>query len=407
MKKTAFLQALVLVVLLTASWILLIKRSGSDEPVVEDAPVPVDSPAEAAPAAGTTTPAATEEAEPATEPVPAAARGNSLEGVPPLWVDWINYLQQQSTPEDLRNALLAMKKAVFSMEKGDATARLIELILSRVDLETGMPFRVGPGGNLDGGPTLQVLLADWLGQIDPERSAGLARLALSGGGTQLGPDLFVLHLRNFARGTPPGDERTLFMTGHFKVLLGHQPWMEEPTSAIAEAMDVAVYLQDPKLVPAIAGLTTDENADRLRHASSIALERMIDRDPLPSVRNLLSSPEGEAMSPAARAGFVARLDPVDAESQALLKGYLASPETSPGEAALFLAHFPNMNQTLSHNLLSTNFSNTESAGHMERLQRALETVRSWQADPELAALGEPLAETFSRLSTQVTGQPQP
>ncbi|MEX0326196.1 MAG: hypothetical protein AB3N33_08930, partial [Puniceicoccaceae bacterium] len=407
-KKTAFLQALVIVILLTASWFLSLTRKRSvDAPVSEEPASPTPTPIEES--LPDETPAEPEVVEQvaADEPAPAGTTVSNLGAVPPLWVDWINYLQQQSTPEDLRNAIMAMREAVFSMEQADASARLIELIISRVDIPTGMAFQVGPGGNLEGGPSLQVLLADWLGQIDPERAAGLARLALTGGGTGLGQDLYVIHMRNFARGTPDGEDRGNFLKGHFRILLGHQPWIDDPGSAFAEAMDVAVYLEDPLLVPEIASLTTGDKAPRLRHASSLALERMIDQAPVDAISQLLSSPEGQAMNPSARAGFVARLDPVTPAGQALLKDYLVSPQTSREEAERFLAHFPNMNQSLSHNLLSTNFSNTESTGHMERLQRALETVRKWEADPDLAELGDSLNVAATRLSAQVSPLPQP
>ncbi|MEX0331976.1 MAG: hypothetical protein AB3N64_11185 [Puniceicoccaceae bacterium] len=404
MKKTAFLQALILVILLTASWFLFLNRDRSeDSPISEETPSPEVAPVEESIPENTAAAPQVDEPSPAEEAESIAI--TNLQATPPLWVDWMNYLQQQSSPEDMRNAILAMRSAVFSMEQADASARLIELIISRVDLPTGMAFQVGPGGNLEGGPSLQVLLADWLGQIDPERAAGLARLALTGGGTDLGQDLYVIHMRNFARGNPGSDESLIFLKGHFKILLGHQPWIDDPGSAMAEAMDVAVYLEDPLLVPEIAKLTSEEQAPRLRHASSLALERMVDQAPVAAISQLLSSPEGQAMKPSARAGLVARLDPVSPEGQALLKDYLASAQTSREEAERFLAHFPNMNQSLSHNLLSTNFSNTESTGHMERLQRALDTIRGWEADPDLSALADPLKEAATRLSGQVSPTP--
>ena len=113
------------------------------------------------------------------------------------------------------------------------------------------------------------------------------------------------------------------------------------------------------------------------------------------------------MDKAARAGFVARVDPAAPGGDTLLKQYLTADSTSPEEAALFLAHFPNLNQSLSHNLLSTNKSNTEETGHMERLQHALEAVRSWQADPEISGMDDPLQDAGDRLVIQLTGKSAP
>jgi hypothetical protein len=401
MKKTAFAQALLIVLLLTASWFLFLKKSQKQAAPAEPAVV-VEAPAEV--------PETSPEADPVEAATPPVAEVDKrpLPKVPPQWQEWMDYLQQQTTPGQFQDALGLLRDSIFSMEQQDASARLIELILSGVDLETGMVFKVGPGGKLASSPTLHVFLLDWLGQLDPQRAAGIASLALNAAGTRLSPDRYVMHLRNYALGTPPGDSgKQDFLRNNFNKLLEEKAWMDSPTNSIAESMDIAVYLGDPALVPAMARLTTDEMSPALRHASSLALERLIDQSPAEAIGQLISTPGGQSMPPETRAGFVARIDPVDAAAKSLLKTYLASSETSREEATLFLAHFPNMNQSLSHNLLSNNNSNTESVGHLDRLQRALEQVETWQADSDISGLDEALADSQSRLVSQLTGAPAP
>jgi hypothetical protein len=401
MKKTAFLQALLIVILLLASWVVFIRRQAMDEP--QPAPAPAvaveETPAEVAPDMEAPVEPVVEEAQPET-------LIRNMAAVPPQWQDWMRYFQEQATDAARIEALRALREAIFSMSTEDATARLIELIISGADFDTGMDFRVGEGGKLAGGPSLQALLLDWLGQMDAARAAELAQLALRGAGTRLPPELYVMHLRNYGWGNP-GEAGAPFLMEHFQQLLEHEPWISSPTGAIAESMDIAVYLENPDLVQPLAGLMAEGKPDVLRHASSLALERMVDQDAVAAVTLLTGTPEGRSMPAETRAGFIARLDPVTPEGRDLLQGYLASAEVSRGEATLFLKHFPNLNRSLSHNLLSHNIPITEGPGHMERLQRALEEVQAWQADPEITGLADQLEATEARINAQLTGSPAP
>ena len=72
-----------------------------------------------------------------------------------------------------------------------------------------------------------------------------------------------------------------------------------------------------------------------------------------------------------------------------------------GEAVRFLQSFPNLNQSLSHNLLSSNISMTTAAEAAGRLQAALDHVRRWRSDPAMEALADELAETADRIRRQL------
>ncbi|HSH09800.1 MAG TPA: hypothetical protein VK995_05395, partial [Oceanipulchritudo sp.] len=394
MKKTAFLQALVLAILLVASWLLLLNRFKADQEPVSSQPIPVES-----------LPANPKPADPQARPAPdQAAPVEPPEG----WREWTDYLAGRSTARDMRWALEELRRALFSQPPAESVERIMELLDNGFDLRTRLLFQVGPSGHLTGAGSLRAQLLDWLGQLDPVTAATYARQQLETMGTRLDPEEYVVHMRNFSWGTPedaPG--RDAFLGRHFQGLLDNRPWLENPGPAIAEAMDIAVYLTQPVWVPAMARLDLPGQPEVLQHASSIALERLIDQHPLPAVEALLNSSEGRELDSRKRASLVARLDPADPASQDLLTKYLSAPGISPSEAAAYLEYFPNLNLSLSHTLLSRRIPITEMPPHMDRLQRALAQVEEWLQDPGLNHLAGELQTTRTRLYQQMTGEPAP
>jgi hypothetical protein len=230
-------------------------------------------------------------------------------------------------------------------------------------------------------------LLDWLHQLDPALAAEWAARELAAQGVALAADVFVIHLRNFELGAAQDTAaRHAFLDRHMAALLRHEPWMVRPTSAVAEAMDVAVHTGAVQLIPLLAGLLERDRPQLLRHAAALALERLVDRQPVAALEQLLGLASNTSSVPAARAGYFARLDPALPGAGELLDRYLAAPGVTREEALAFLGAFPNLNQSLSHNLLSNQFPATEADDHPARLRNALDTVRQWRADPAMRGL---------------------
>ncbi|MGC9452627.1 MAG: hypothetical protein ACP5I4_14405 [Oceanipulchritudo sp.] len=402
MKKTAFLQAVILFILLTGAWFLLFQRLGNRGNGDED-----KLPAPSGTLSGQEDPAATEKGSP--PPLTSVHADRRFpESVPDNWREWIRYLAGQSGPEDMRRAVADLGNALRLLPKEEAAARIMELLASGADLPTGLPFRVGRQGRVLSSGTLRAHLLDWLLELAPETAGKVARRSLEQRGTNLPPDEYLIHLRNAALAIPPEDPgREPLLRRHFKRLLAEENWMDNPGPAVAEAMDIPVYLQATDMVPAMAGLTGRDKPLPLRHASSLALERLVEQHPLRAARLLLASPEGKAMIPEARAGLLARIDPSSRGAGEFLRDYLASPDTSPREASAFLGSFPNLNRSRSHNLLSPEFPDTNSPDPEERIHRAIREVERWKRDPELSPLRDVLAGTEERLYRQLTGKPSP
>ena len=172
-------------------------------------------------------------------------------------------------------------------------------------------------------------------------------------------------------------------------------------------MDFAVYLEDGRLVSTLSGFMSGGHSPALCHAGSMAIERLVDIDPLGSVSALIETMDQPGMSSMARAGFVARLDPGNPQEFQLLTEYLQHPLTSQQEAILFLQYFPNLNKTLSHNLISPEISITDLGNHMDRLRNALDAVNDWQANPVRSDLDEALSAVEQLLLSQINGEPAP
>ena len=137
MKRTAFLQALVLFVLLASSWLLLVRRFQETPPA--DEPSPPAAQKESLPKADERLPPRTT-AEPDV-PTPSIV-------VPARWYDWWAYLASQSSPADMRAALNALRNLITDMPPEDAVPWLLEFLESGIDLPTGLAFQPGPGDTL-------------------------------------------------------------------------------------------------------------------------------------------------------------------------------------------------------------------------------------------------------------------
>lgn len=383
MKRLAFLQALVVFLLLISSWVLLMNRlrepAPSEPPANSEAPAPVDSPA------------AGERVRPlAAEPSSALSKD---------WQSILEQLEQAGSPAEMRQSLGALRDSVFAIPTPDAIASLNAFLASGADLRTGLAFQPGPDRRLSGAASLRALVLDWLHALDPAMAGTWARRELAEYGTRLVPDVFVMHLRNAAADPTQAPETiSNLLQHHMEQLMGHEPWLTSPTSAIAEALDVLVFLRDPRWSGPLASLLDPRKPALLRHAAALALERLVDAEPTAVLSGLAAASALDGL-PKTRAHYFARLDPASAPQAEFLRAYLL--RVPPSEQAPFLAAFPNLNLALSHNLLSPQFSNTRNRDTTARLNSALAFLESVQhdlADPEMAAR---CRRSIARIRTQL------
>lgn len=390
MKRTALIQAIILFCLLIGSWVLLILRFTGEA----DAPTP-PPPTPTAQSPSADTPARESipqppEAEPDSSPNPS---------VPEDWVEWIDAFRSLDSPAAMRDALAELREQLLSLPPEEAVSMILTFLESGIDVRTGLAFQVGPDGRLLGADSLRAMLLDWLFEIDPPAAAALAREALAVDGTALAPDEYTIHLRNYGLGSedPPAEVRQ-FLENRLADLIAHEPWMENPTRAVAAAFEVAVHTRATRFVPDFSRLMARDRPQILRSAAAVSIEHLIDAAPLDSLRELLDEADEPDPLFRARAGYFARLDPsLDGAGQ-ILDDYLSSPGVGPEEIRFFLESFPNLNRTFSYRLFGSQNPDTFSDDHIGRFGSALRQVREWQADPSMSAFSETLEDLEARLA---------
>jgi len=394
MKRIAFLQALILFLLLVGSWFLLLHRFGN--PGETKPPEATHPPAEQAP------PSAASES---VSPLPSSMTGETAalppSPPPPEWQDWFDYLMEASSPMEMRSALNTLWNQLSGLPRESAVQRILHFLDSRADMPTGLALQPGPGLRLRGAASLRAILADWLAALDPPRAAAFGRKALAAEGTRLSPDEYVVHLRNVARVEPLPEARDDLIQW-VTTMFSYDPWINAPNAALAEAMDLAVFLAEPQVTSRIATFLRKDQPPLLRRAASLAMERLVDARPVDSLTLLLDEAVLGERSSKIRAGLFARLDPYSPEAKSLLHRYLFAPDRSLEEARFFLDSFPNLNQSRSHNLISHQNSTTSAGAYLQRLERALELVEDWIEEDPGNALHPGLQVTRKRIEKQLS-----
>ena len=398
MKLRAFLQALCLFLILVTPVVVFVLSQRETGPPRVTVPGRAAAPAEA------------KDAEEGTANGEEAAAPGEAPRESPAIVDWeavITGLRQAEGPAATRDRLRGLRQWLLSMGPATASGEIQRFLESGRDLPLDLRFRVGPEGRLAGAPSLRSTLLDWLGQWNPRAAGRLARAALQNKGTKLPPSEYVLHLRNFAwafrgEGGLPAAERE-FLLAQTRALLRHEPWLNRPTPAVAEAVDVVVYLASAALLPDFLGLLDPGARPGLRAAAALGLERLVDRRPMEVLPALLKA----ELPSVQRAASFARLHAGTPAARELLAEYLASERIPEEEKRRFLASYPNLNNALSHNLLSAQLLNTEIVPAEERLRTAAAQLDRWLANPAFAELYPRLKEARRRLQRQISGKAPP
>lgn len=396
MKRIAFLQALIVFILLVGSWFLLFSRfRQAPEESEKKGPAPgsqtLQMPTTNAPRSAPAMPV------PAPNATSLSPNATSLS---PEWQQLLQQLDQARSPAEMRQLLASLQVSIFAMSPDQALAFINAYLDSWKDMKTGLALQPGPEGRLRGAASLRAVLLDWLHQLDPTLAGERARNELTLYGTTLSPDVFVVHLRNLARDpSQPSDDINRLLVANMNALLNHGPWITEPNAAIAEAMDILVFTADARWTEPLSKLVDQSTSPLLRHAAALALERLVDANTLQTLGHMADLGLLQYL-PKNRASYFARLDPQLTGASDFLKSYLID-TASPPEQKFFLAAFPNLNLSLSHNLLTPTGEGNQPLDAAARLQGAASLLRQWQTDPQFAPLKTDLSTTIQRIQSQL------
>lgn len=293
-------------------------------------------------------------------------------------------------------ALEELRRELLALPRDQTVAGITRFLDTRDDQFTQLGFAVGPGGVLTESPTLRVYLLDLLADIDPVSAAAYAETVLA---TSASADEWAIAMRNVARGRTDEAGNAL-LRERFTQLLHNPDWLEHPTAGFLEAFDVAVHLRSPALVPELMALVNTNGTQASAHAAHLALDRMIQRDPVPALAALLRDPAGLPGHDLTRAGYVARANVAEPQQRQLVEAYLLNPQLGTEELMAFAEGFPNGNFMMSHNLITT--SEVPASGVLvQRDRQALQVVQAWLKDPRFASRRAALEIMRDRLTTFV------
>lgn len=277
-----------------------------------------------------------------------------------------------------------------------AVAVLILLLEEGLDAQTGLAFKVGPGGNLTTAPTLRVWMIDLLGQIDPAEGARYARRIYE---RQDSADEWALALRNEWRTAVPSGQIAEVRQRAIG-LINRDQWAETPSDGFLEAFDLTVATLAWEAVPRLEELLAPSRRSELRRASWVALDRLALETPADFLPLLAQREDWLNTQPLVRAGLLARADLATDRQRFAIESYLMRPGLSAEEGAKFFALVPNVNATVSHNLATT--SRVPTLQDAARLDRAaLQALQSWQARPEFQRWNGPMTSAEARLRESI------
>lgn len=291
-----------------------------------------------------------------------------------------------ATPADLAR----LQRALLSADPRQAIAAILAFLKTGQDATTGEPFAPGPNGGLETAPSLRVLLLDVLGRLSRKIGSAdadaIGRTILA---AKTSPDEWAIAMRNIAWHDPTA---TPYLGAKFREMLGHEPWLNDPSSGFLEAFDVAVYAKDATLIPTLGNMLSS-NKPELQRAAAVALDRLAESTPLAVMTYLNGSPTTLADLPFVRADFFAKADLSQQQQRSAVEFYLSRSDVSPAEKAKLLKGLATPASFVSDNLLT---ESTPPADETPRVQAAGNVAAEWLKTNRFPELSGELQRLQSR-----------
>jgi hypothetical protein len=295
-------------------------------------------------------------------------------------------------PETSKESLAELEMRLRSLPTDDALAEVTSFLRSGRDKDTGLPFEIGPDGMLTTWPTFRVFLLDLLEKLDPAAAAEIAREILS---TPTTADEWALALRTLGRSANSPENDALLRAKTLE-LIRHPAWQADPSVGYLNAFDVLVHTRAVESTPLLSTLIQDKDRKDLAHASFLTLDRLVQLMPAELLEKLTADTELQASRPEMTAQQFARADLRVPAQRQIVESWLLDPARSATELNAFAGTYPNHNQFVSNNLLtsSTPHTGTDLAAHD---REALEILTGWQDDPSFEPVAPYLATMVGRL----------
>lgn len=290
-------------------------------------------------------------------------------------------------------SLAELRQKFTALDKDAAVAEIRSFLESGVDAPTGLPFDISGDQSLGGWPTLRVFLLDLLLAINPAAAAEISRGILSLPTTA---DEWAVALRNVGRVENPADSRD-FLREKTEVLISNPDWQAKPSVGYLNAFDVLVHTRATSSAPLLSSLVQRKDRRDLSHAAFLTLDRLVQRDTVEMLSRLKSDTALHESRPEMVAQQFARADLRDLAQRSLVRDWLLDPNRKPVELNTFAESYPNNNQMISSNLL-TSEPRLSGADLGKHDREVLEFIKTWQADPAFQSISLQLQTIATRLS---------
>jgi hypothetical protein len=292
--------------------------------------------------------------------------------------------------------LAAFRDRLLSLPAQQVEAAIRAFLESGRDAGTSQQFVVGPGGKLEGAPTLRTFLLDVLGQLgkrDRTPIAGaLSREILK---EKTSADEWSVALRNVGWAEPQAKS---YLATKAREMLSHEPWISEPSDGFVEAFDVIAFAGDASLIPRLRDLLASDN-QALQRASAVALDRLSEMAPLEVMTHLNANPNQFADLPFLRADFFAKADFTNPAQRAALETYLSRPDVTVPEKAKLLQALAVPASFVSDNLLTPPPRIDEDDG-ASRHQQLIALYSQWQTQNRFPELRQEIGKVQARLTSE-------
>jgi len=305
-------------------------------------------------------------------------------------------LSAASTPDRKAEALNKIGREIEAVTTDELVAALRAMLDRGVDADTGLAFKIGPGGNLTGSPTLRVWMLDLLGRLDPAAAADYAATIYARSSSA---DEWAIALRN--------DWRVAASQGKIEgprtrvlELLHNEAWAREPSPGFLEAFDLCIASLAWEALPQFEAWLAPGQPKALRNGAWIALDRLAMEGPTDFLPALATHDNWLSTQPAMRAGLMARANVAAPVERAAVESYLRRSDLAAAEGRRFFELLPNVSATVSYNLVTTARTPTpQFAALMDRA--TLSAVREWRGDPRFARWSTDLTAAEERLRESV------
>lgn len=219
------------------------------------------------------------------------------------------------TPDDLA----ALRRSLLAADPAQAIAAITAFLATGQDANTGERFGVGKSGDLDGAPTMRVLLLDLLGRIcrkaGSPAAAAIARALME---RKTSADEWAIAMRNVGWATP--SERT-YLAGKMREMLRYEAWRRQPSGGFLESFDVIVFIRDATFTTELADAAkSDDKA--LQRAAAIAMDRLAEMNPLDVMNFLNANPNEFSTKPMLRADYFTKADFTQPAQRQAVEAYL-------------------------------------------------------------------------------------